>query len=124
MTAVLLILALDLAMLAHLWHRAAVEAEAVALVRSGRISLLNRALARERALAGIDRDTVTILTRQKEEAIAQMRVLNRRIVHLDKSRDDACIETSRLRAKLAFERQETGRLQSENADLRATVDAR
>lgn len=123
MTAVLLILALDLAMLAHLWHRAAVEAQAAALVRLGRIGALNRTLAHERALARIDSDALEAVTRQKEEAIEQMRRLDRRMVHLDRSRDDACIEASKLRAKLAFERQETQRLRADDDTLRAMVDA-
>ena len=55
MTAVLIILALDLAMLAYQWHRAAVEAqcdlleaELVIIARSGRIAKLTRAVEAQR----------------------------------------------------------------------------
>ena len=127
MTAVLLILALDLAMLAHLWHRAIVDdLQLTVVAQSGRIAILTRQL--DEATFTYRRQTreVEDVTRQKEEAIEQMRGLNRRIKHLDQSRDDACIEASKLRAKLAFEQQETARLTSlvERADEQITQSTR
>ena len=126
-TAVLIILALDLAMLAYLWHRAIVEAHSVtALAQAGRIGTLEGLLDEATFTYRRQKREIEDVTRQKEEAIEQMRGLNRRIVHLDQSRDDACIEASKLRAKLAFEQQETARLTSlvECADDQITRSTR
>ena len=115
MTAVLIILALALVV------------TVVAIVILWRA--VNMALDQVEDIAtelALERDAVQAVTRQKEEAIEQMRGLNRRIVHLDQSRDDACIEASKLRAKLAFEQQETARLTSlvERADEQITQSTR
>jgi len=95
MTAVLLILALDLGMYAHLWHRACVEAETVALARLGRIAVLERTVARRNAT----------------------------IHHLNESRDDACIASSAARAKLAFAERTISETQARIPDAVSQLEA-